>query len=52
MFLVNAIYFKGDWTYAFSKTYDAPFFRADGSSVTTKTMYRAEEALRIWRIMK
>jgi serpin B len=42
MLLVNAIYFKGDWTYKFSKTYDAPFYRADGSSVNSTMMYRDE----------
>jgi serpin B len=41
MFLVNAIYFKGDWTYKFdkSKTHDAPFKTIDGTTVTTDMMF-------------
>ncbi|HEX5169932.1 MAG TPA: serpin family protein [Cyclobacteriaceae bacterium] len=41
MFLVNAIYFKGDWTYQFdkSKTHDAPFHKIDGSSTSVRMMH-------------
>lgn len=44
MFLVNAIYFKGDWTYQFdkSKTHDAPFHKLDGST-TSVDMMQAEK---------
>lgn len=52
MFLVNAIYFKGDWTYSFSKTYDAPFFPAEGGSVSTKTMFRPNGTLSYFRNME
>jgi serpin B len=40
MFLINAIYFKGTWTYQFDKklTHDAPFYLTDGSTTTCKTM--------------
>lgn len=51
MFLVNAIYFKGDWTYRFdkSKTHDAPFHKIDGST-TSVDMMQAEKVtmLRYW----
>jgi serine protease inhibitor len=42
MFLVNAIYFKGIWQKAFdkSKTVDAPFHAADGTTATVKMMAR------------
>lgn len=38
MFLVNTIYFKGDWLYQFdaSKTKDDDFFLSDGMKTTTK----------------
>lgn len=41
MFLMNALYFKGNWTYPFDKnrTTDAPFLLNDGSSTTVKMMY-------------
>lgn len=40
MFLMNALYFKGNWTYPFNKnqTSDAPFFPENGSPVNVKTM--------------
>jgi serine protease inhibitor len=41
MFLINAIYFKGDWTYQFdkSKTEDAPFTTIDGATTDVKMMF-------------
>lgn len=44
MFLVNAIYFKGIWQKQFdkSKTVDAPFHAADGTTATVKMMAREE----------
>ena len=40
MFLMNAIYFRGDWTRAFDpeRTANAPFTRADGSTVEVPMM--------------
>jgi len=40
MFLINAIYFKGDWVYQFdeSQTQDEPFYLLDGSTVTCPMM--------------
>ena len=40
MYLINAIYFKGTWTYAFDPkdTRDEPFHFADGSTRTMKLM--------------
>ncbi len=40
MFLMNALYFKGDWTWQFdpSKTSDGPFTLEDGSTVTVPIM--------------
>jgi serine protease inhibitor len=42
MFLINAIYFKGIWQKQFdkSKTADAPFHSADGTTSTVKMMER------------
>lgn len=42
MYLINAIYFKGDWKNPFNpdRTADAPFHRADGTTVTAKMMMR------------
>jgi serine protease inhibitor len=42
MFLVNAIYFKGIWQKQFdkSKTVDAPFHAADGTTATVSMMAR------------
>lgn len=44
MYLINAIYFNGTWTYEFDKddTQDRPFTNADGSSTTVPMM--AQEA--------
>ncbi len=44
MFLINAIYFKGNWTTQFDKdrTGPAPFFLADGSQKQVETMYYAD----------
>ena len=44
MFLVNAIYFKGTWQKQFdkSKTVDAPFHAADGTTSTVRMMARDE----------
>lgn len=40
LYLINAIYFKGDWVSTFDEdgTYRAPFARADGSRVTVDMM--------------
>lgn len=40
MFLMNALYFNGDWTYQFDKslTQDRPFYPDRGSPVNVKTM--------------
>lgn len=40
MFLMNALYFKGNWSYQFDKTLtaDKPFYLAGGSSVNAGTM--------------
>lgn len=51
MFLVNAIYFKGDWTYRFdkSKTHDAPFHKIDGSTTSVDMMHAEKvKMLRYW----
>jgi serpin B len=56
MYLINAIYFKGDWQGPFkpSLTQDAPFTRADGSTSTVQMMsreggfhYFADEAVQV-----
>ena len=41
MFLMNALYFKGDWSYQFDKalTSDKPFFTNGGNSINVSTMY-------------
>ncbi|MDR3267883.1 MAG: serpin family protein [Tannerella sp.] len=45
MFLVNALYFKGDWTLHFDpeNTKDAPFHNANGAATDVKMMDFAEE---------
>jgi serine protease inhibitor len=45
MYLINAIYFKADWTHQFdkSRTKDAPFRLMDGSEVTVDMMEHAAE---------
>ena len=45
MFLINAVYFKGDWTERFerARTQDAPFRRRDGSTTTVRMMSHAGE---------
>jgi len=45
MYLINAIYFKGSWTYEFSKdrTTDEPFFLSSGNSKTCKMMSHKSE---------
>jgi len=45
MFLINAIYFKGNWTYEFDKklTKDADFTKTDGLIVTCKMMEQRTE---------
>jgi serpin B len=45
MALLNAIYFKGDWTYQFDKslTDEAPFSLRDGSQTTVKMMSQPTE---------
>jgi serine protease inhibitor len=42
MFLINAIYFKGVWQKQFdkSRTFDAPFRAADGTTATVRMMAR------------
>jgi len=47
MFLVNAIYFKGEWKYQFDKTAttDNLFYRTDGSSVSTPFMMLSKASL-------
>lgn len=41
MFLINAIYFKGEWTYQFdkSRTHQAPFYKADGTTSSVDMMF-------------
>jgi len=48
MFLLNAIYFNGDWRVPFdaARTYDAPFTLTDGSSKTVRMMVREEGEFR------
>ncbi len=46
MFLINAIYFKGDWTHQFDKglTRDAEFTLIDGTQKQVETMFHKEPA--------
>lgn len=45
MYLINAVYFKGDWTYQFdeSRTHDAEFTLVDGSNATVDMMSQGGE---------
>ena len=45
MFLINAIYFKATWHYAFDKekTYDAPFYLSDGQTTSCQFMPLKED---------
>jgi len=45
MFLINAVYFKGAWTYRFDRdrTHDAAFTRHDGTTTTVSLMSHGEE---------
>jgi len=52
MYLINAIYFKGDWTQQFDRrrTAPRPFRLADGSTVSVPTMTHGQQAdLRVYR---
>ena len=44
MYLINAIYFKGDWTYPFEEeaTYEEVFYLADGSTKSVPMMHMTE----------
>lgn len=48
LFLLNALYFKGDWKYQFdaSKTSDAPFYLANGQQKMVKMM-RIKEKFKV-----
>jgi serine protease inhibitor len=50
MYLMNALYFKGDWTHKFDKQHTAmlPFTRGDGSTVEVPTMRGEVEGLTLY----
>jgi serpin B len=52
MYLINAIYFKGDWTYQFDldRTRPRPFYLGDGTTVAVSTMVRGSADLRRGRV--
>jgi serpin B len=49
MFLINAIYFKGDWTYQFdkTKTFNAPFYTPTGQS-TANLMFSKDVKMNLY----
>lgn len=49
MFLVNAIYFKGQWRWQFDarETRSAPFTRGDGATMNVNMMRRDDAAVRV-----
>ncbi|MFD1415977.1 serpin family protein [Oceanobacillus jeddahense] len=50
LFLLNAVYFQGDWTHPFDEnlTEEQEFHLADGSSIEIPTMVLHEEDLNYW----
>lgn len=53
MFLMNALYFKGTWTYQFDKdqTTEAPFYLSDGNVIQVETM-RSEIPARLYSTLR
>ncbi len=47
LYLINAVYFRGDWTYRFdkAKTQNDTFTRADGSTTTVRMMTMEQASL-------